>query len=452
MSQYVIEKEQAEKIVDLIYNAIRFYTKDFKDYKRQNGILTLYSSDSPSVNLVGEYKSDTVNFIYEFPFSIMRRGSLTINMSDIVSDRKAFFKKQIKSIHLNIKDNSFSLKITNSALNTLSFDFDFVDDLSPDWHEEIKKDYDLRGNLIYRQTASAFSKFVLDNYVERMVRLQLNLLTLHSFDNGPVVVVKKFSKEDMIKSLEYLKDLHVKQKQYAEYLKSQGEQLSVDYVKAIERDIKVIENALKEDRDEYYVVTNITIMRRPQAEDPELTEVLNELLDRIYITMNIEDDHIVIYPNELFYITGFYLLDKFEESYINIYHDSITNRRMVSIEFFDGSRIISKMPSPELLFDVKNMVLVAGIRPEPDITGLTEERLQHIKRVLFEKDYNVAEQHYSNLIYDSTVLFNALKGAVDPEMLQDVMDKLKAIKEQMNNRQNFYEIFSNLFKKELVAR
>ncbi|MEM5878638.1 MAG: hypothetical protein QXF12_07225, partial [Candidatus Aenigmatarchaeota archaeon] len=245
---------------------------------------------------------------------------------------------------------------------------------------------------------------------------------------------------------------HVKQKEYADYLKSQGEQLSVDYVALIERDMKIIEEALKEDKNEYYVVTNITIMRRPQTPDPELNDVLNELLDRIYITMEIEDNHIVIYPNELFYITGFYLLDSFEESYINIYHDDVTNRRTVSIEFFDGAKILSKMPSPELLFDVKNMVLVAGIRPEPDITGLTDERIEHIRKVLFEKDNKVSEKDYSNLISDSAALFNSLKGMVNPELLDDVMNRLKEIKEQVTNRHNFYEIFSNLFRKELMAR
>ncbi|MEM5877372.1 MAG: hypothetical protein QXF12_00680 [Candidatus Aenigmatarchaeota archaeon] len=452
MSKLTIDSKKAEKIVDLIYNAIRFYTKDFSEYSKENGILTLYSSADHNINLVGEYKSDTVNFIYEFPFSIMRDGSLTINIKDILNDRKTFFKKQIKSIHLNIEDDFFSLKITNSALNSLTFDFEFVSDLDRNWYSEIKNNYNTDGRLIYSRSASDFSSFVLNNYVEKMVRAQLNIVTLSSFDNGPVVVVRRFKREDMINSLNYLRDLLENQRYYSEKLKEGGEKMSVDYVSLIEKDISIIEKALEEDKDEYHVITNITIMRKPETGNPELDDVLNDLLRRIYITMDIEKEHIVIYPNELFYITSFYLIDNFEESYINIYHNDITNRRTVSIDFFDGVKIISKMPSPELLFDINKMILVAGIRPEPDITGLTDDRVHHIKKVLFDSDINLLEENYSNIISDSSVLFSSLKDFVNPDLLNGVMDKIKSLKEELNNRHNFYEIFSEMFAKNIMAQ
>ncbi|MEM1973580.1 MAG: hypothetical protein QXN68_02180 [Thermoplasmata archaeon] len=388
-----------QRLADVLYNAVRICTQDFKNYTATNAFLTIFEQEDKTYL---EYMSDNLSFLYVLPLSINTDKVFRISMRDLVNERHHFYKHLVRVITLDIFSDKISIKLYNAKYNKISLDV-YGEDRYQEKIDILSRYVDDDKRFVFTADLQAFVSMVLNDYVNNMIRTDFNLSTAYALDNGPAILLNKYTKAMMNDLIESLEATLEDQKKIKEEMQKNNMDFAVDFVKLFEFNLGaaklIMQEHFKNEDDTYVLGTLMTISTKPNFKDQKRNEVLYDIIKRLYYAYDVNDEMVILYPHDLYYIANFALSGFLDSGKLNIYYDENTKSKRFMFELFDNSQIYGILPDEQhMKIDRKNMFLLGGMRAVPEVFDLTEEKMQEMYDALFGNKDEVLENYEEYIV------------------------------------------------------
>ncbi|MEM5877659.1 MAG: hypothetical protein QXF12_02140 [Candidatus Aenigmatarchaeota archaeon] len=435
-----------QRLADVLYNAVRICTQDFKNYTATNAFLTIFEQEDKTYL---EYISDNLSFLYVLPFAINTSKVFRISMRDLVNEKHHFYKHLVKVITLDIFSDKISIRLYNAKYNKISLDV-YGEDRYQEKIDILSRYVDDDKRFVFTADLQAFVSMALNDYVNNMIRTDFNLSTAYALDNGPAILLNKYTKEmmnDMIESLEAtLED----QKKIKEEMQKDNMDFAVDFAKLFEFNLGaaklIMQEHFKNEDDTYVLGTLMTISTKPSFQDQKRNEVLYDIIKRLYYAYDVNDEMVILYPHDLYYIANFALSGFLDSGKLNIYYDDNTKSKRFMFELFDNAKIYGILPDEQhMKIDRSNMFLLGGMRAVPEVFDLTEEKMQEMYDALFGKKDEDLENYEEYIVPHLKRLVDAYKlGKGDLEFFDNFYKMIEESTGIMRQKYSFIDIFKEI--------
>ncbi|MCS7318029.1 MAG: hypothetical protein NZZ41_06985, partial [Candidatus Dojkabacteria bacterium] len=273
----------------------------------------------------------------------------------------------------------------NKKLNSVKLRFEASDyDIDLYMRSNVKNVYNDDDNLynidVKIPTLRLIGQIMNDRY-EKMIRTELNITSRGGLDVFPGLVIGSYKKEDIENMINFAESI-LDEQEKAERNEEENSRTFIQFHMYLKRDINTMKEMLKEEKDEYHLLTYLPMAYLPKTNNKEYDEIRRDLLWRVYNCRNLHNNEILIESKDLFFLSNLAMLDNAIDSVLQIKANYLTGSKLLIVDMYKYKMFY--VPATKVNEEDNNLFIVYGMRAYPILEGFDEERISYLLQKVSE--------------------------------------------------------------------